>query len=75
MLGCKVQQVTQTLASLQGINRYMLGCKENRNMRRGACLRTELIDTCWDVKRHKLLVLYQSHSELIDTCWDVKMNR
>ena len=32
----------------QRINRYMLGCKYGRNLKRTASIR-ELIDTCWDV--------------------------
>ena len=55
---------------VQGINRYMLGCKSKLiDIINDYDL--ELIDTCWDVNKLEMITGQGNNAELIDTCWDV----
>ena len=54
------------------INRYMLGCKQKRDIPEGISS-AELIDTCWDVNILALCFAGTCVFELIDTCWDVNL--
>ena len=57
---------------LDGINRYMLGCKSVIDMF-NSHTEKELIDTCWDVNALKNDINNVDAAELIDTCWDVNL--